>query len=121
MGATEKLKYETFIRFAFKQAGKTFEHCGDQAHLANTGVFISGELHEVKAAISYSMCILNSIILREHFDHPTISDEGNYIRMNTLVKDVINAIDKMSTITLIDEYKEKFFPILVNPLKCNTK
>jgi hypothetical protein len=111
MGATENLTYENFIRDAFSMAtGKEVGRWGDPASLANTDVFDVGELHLVKAGISYSMLIFNSILRNDYSDHPIVRDSVNYNRQDSIVQDVLNAPNKMSIYSLINEYTETYYP-----------
>lgn len=113
MGATENLTYENFIREAFSVVtGKSVERWGDPAQLANTDVFSSGPLYEVKAAISYSMCMLRTHIINEYSEHPSVFDGQDYGRLNSIVEDVLNAPDKQSVFVLIQEFSDLYFPIL---------
>lgn len=110
---TVNLEYEMFIRGAFtKGLGQNIERWGDPAKLANTDVYSAGKLHEVKAAVSYSMLIFNDIIINEHSDHQVLADSRNYERLESIVEDVINASDKPAVMALIREYKTTFSPIL---------
>lgn len=110
------LTYENFIRFAFEVAlNRDVARWGDPAQLANTDVFAVGELPEIKAAVSYSMCILNCHIREFHREHAIIQNQQNYDRLDTIVADVINAPDKTTVYNLIVEYRETFFPIIPTP------
>lgn len=107
---TNNLIYENFIRFAFEQAfGHSVERWGDPARLANTDMFSDGNLSKVKAAVSYSMSILNNILENDYHDHAIVQE--NYDRLDSIIDDVIAAPDKNEVLKLINEYRVKFFPV----------
>jgi len=109
MGVNENLTFENFIRDAFSMAlGRQIERWGDPAGLANTDIFSSGGLHEVKASVSYSMCIWKSHFRENHYNHPVVQDPAKYNRMDTIIADVLNASDKMSVHRFIEEFNDIF-------------
>ncbi|WP_317955433.1 hypothetical protein [Paenibacillus chitinolyticus] len=113
MGTIENLEYENFIRRAFAiVTGQFVERYGDPAQLANTDVFSAGPLYQVKAAISYSMCMLRAHIINEYNDHPSLRDETAYDRLDSIIEEVLNAPNKESVFVLIQEFKDRYFTIL---------
>ncbi|ETT69408.1 hypothetical protein C172_01935 [Paenibacillus sp. FSL H8-457] len=71
--------------------GKYVDRWGDPTQLANTDLFYSEPLYQVKAAVSYSMCILRSYIINEDHEHLAPQDEQTYGRLDSIVEDVLNA------------------------------
>jgi len=101
------LIYENFVRQAFGIARGTndVDRWGDPASLANTDVFDVDYIEKVKAAISYSMAIINNYILEEQGSNLT---DASMTAMDDYIKQVINAGNKARIYNLIVDYKNDF-------------
>nr|WP_010249188.1 hypothetical protein [Acetivibrio cellulolyticus] len=98
------LTFEMFIRKAFSiNSYNMINRYGDPAGLANTDMFNFGEIEKVKAGAAYSAQICNKHIV----NNCNISDDESN-DMDRIVKDMINAEDKIRIFELIKEFNQKY-------------
>lgn len=109
----DELRYETFIRGAFKRAlGREIGRFEDPAGLANADYARSDSyLANVKAATSYAMYIYQNQLV-EVLNAPLSEEHAS--RLETLPQDVLNAATVTGVVQYIEEFKSTYSEYLQN-------